>query len=342
MSIDTWWSAYMRTCSIGQRSVSIRALGSTGLADHWEALDPWWDAYTDSTDPISISGSRRALVNEQLTESWGDIEPWWDVYTEIGHEKAIDIAELLDRSDEVWEQSAASFETDPLAVAVTRNNGPLLPSKEEDWSRWLANLLRHAPALVTELFDLPVDRPPDEVIRETRLSRDEGGYRRPDILVRYPDRGISIEVKLGDTHYGKTAETARLTEREFSDQAWTHTLLLPERYTGHLQANVEPSVSDKQEGVIQIEWDDPGPVSVVYWREVTAALRNLLLRGDTVNDHWEANAYLFCASVEQRIMNFAPKPLIERIAQPTGFVDESKAFTLAGELEEQLSYLRAR
>jgi len=308
----------------------------------WEELDPWWHAYTETRSIARSPASERTLDKAGFADWWNELDPWWSIYTEIGHETAIDIADLLEQFNEAWRQSAAHFDTDPMSSALTPNSGPLFPSKEEDWSRWLANLLRHAPALVTDLFDISIDEPPEQVIRETRLSKDEGGFRRPDILVLYPERGISIEVKIGDTNYGKTEETARLTERKYPQQAWTHALLLPERYTGRLRANLEPSVSEHPEDGLQVEWDDPGPVSVVFWSDVAAAIRNLLRRGDTVDDHWAANAYLFCAAVEQRIMNFAPEPMIERMADPVGVVDETQALMLAGELEEQLTYLRAR
>lgn len=41
----------------------------------------------------------------------------------------------------------------------------------------------------------------------------------------------------------------------------------------------------------------PRPIDVLYWRDVTAAIRALLRRDDVVGVHWAASAYLFCANL---------------------------------------------
>jgi len=312
------------------------------LADCWGRLDSWWQTHENSSPHVSGADSAWPLVSEWLTDSWTELDPWWDSYAETGHETAIEIAALLSRSNEAWRQSAAPFDTDPLASAVDRDQGPLLPSNEEDWSDWLAKLLRPSPALVAELFDVPVEQPPDEVVREDRLLKEEGGFRRPDVLVLYPDCGVSIEVKLDDPNYGKTAETARLTERDYPDRKWTHTLLLPKRNTDRLRSIVEPPVRTHSDEGLRIEWESPGPVSVTHWRDVTAALRTLLHRGEAVNDHWAANAYPFCAVAAQQLMGFQPQPVVAQLADPTNVVDTIQPIGFAKTLEKQLTYLRER
>lgn len=279
---------------------------------------------------------------DQLADSWCELDSWWDTYAETGHGTAVELATVLDRSNEAWRESPTPFDTDPLASAITQDQGPPLPSNEEDWSDWLAKLLRPSPALLAELFDLAVEQPLDEVIREDRLLKEDGGFRRPDILVFHPDRGVSFEVKIDDPNYGKTAETARLTERDYPGQEWTHTLLLPKRNIGRLRSNVKPPVETHPDEGLRIEWEVPGPISVIYWQDVTAAIRTLLRRGEAVNDRWAANAYLFCAAAEQQLMNFQPQPTVERMAKPSDVVETMQPITLADILEEQLTYLSAR
>jgi hypothetical protein len=339
--LDPWWSAYTQNWPIARSPTKARTLDTTGLADCWEDLDPWWQTYTDSSPLARSAASTRTLVTEQLTDSWNELDPWWEIYTETGHETAVEIAGLLDRSNEEWRRSEAPFDTDPLASALTRDRGPLLPNNEEGWSDWLARLLRPSAALITELFDVEVNEPPDAVVREDQLSKEEDGFRRPDVLILYPDRGISIEVKLDDPHYGKTAETAGLIERDYPDQEWTHALLLPERNIDRLRSNVEPPVRSPPEEGLQIEWEAPGPVSVLYWRDVTAAIRTLLRRAEAVDDQWAANAYLFCAAAEQQLINFQPQPMIDRIAESADVIETIQPIGLAGALEEQLTYLSA-
>lgn len=341
-SIDPWWSEYTQAWPVVRDPTSVQVLDAPGVANCWNELNSWWEAYIDSVASVSSAAPTCALPTEQLADSWEALDPWWEEYIETGHETAVEIADLLERSNEKWRQSAAPFATDPLASPLTNDQGPLLPSNEEGWSDWLARLLRPAAALVSELFDVEVDTPPKEVIREDHLAKQEGGSRRPDVLVLYTRGGISIEVKIDDPHYGKTKETAGLIERDYPRHEWTHTLLLPKRHIEKLRSNVELPVRAVSDEGHQIEWENPGPVSVIYWGDVAAAIRTLLRRGEVVNDHWAANAYLFCAAVEQRILKYQPQPAIEGMANPGSVVDTIRPFTFADALGEQLTYLRAR
>ncbi len=341
-ALDPWWSAHTQAWPATRHADSVSTLDPARVADCWSELDPWWQAYADSEPHVRGAASSRTLFVEQLVDAWTDLDSWWNAYTEIGHETAVDIRELLRESNEAWRQSSAPFDTDPLAAAVTDDEGPLLPSNEEGWSDWLAKVLRPSGALVAELFDVPVNGAPDDILREDQLAKDDGGFRRPDLLLFHADWGISIEVKLGDEHYEKTDETARLAEREYNGYEWHHMLLLPERKRERLSTIVAPAVSSRYDGRLQVEWDDPGPIAVVLWRDVTAAIRTLLCRGDAVNDHWAANAYLFCAAVEQQIMRFQPQPIIEQMADPATIVDTVQPITVAGVLDEQYEYLSTR
>lgn len=345
--LDPWWAAYTQTRPIDPGTTSDRVLDTERLADLWDELDPWWRAYADSSPVVQAPASDWAFTFGRSTDAWDELDPWWDTYAETGHDTAVELADLLDRSNEEWRQSEAPFDTDPLAADLTLDRfqrGPLQPSNEQEWSQWLARLLQPSAELVRELFDVEVDQPPDEVVREEQLSKQDeqdGSFRRPDILVFHADSGVSIEVKLGDENYTKTAETARLVEHHYDDREWTHTLLLPNRKTDRLGSIVGPPVEQRPDGQLQVEWDDPGPVAVVYWRDVTAAIRSLLRRGAIVDDHWAANAYLFCGVAEQRLMGYQPQSVIERLADPESVVDSIRPIQLAGALEEQLTYLHA-
>lgn len=207
------------------------------------------------------------------------------------------------------------------------------------WSRWLARLLAPSRALASEVFGVEAAQLPAEVIREDHLTKADGSVRRPDILLCYADQGISIEVKLDDENYRKTAETAALVEHHYADREWTHTLLLPRRKFGHLDAIVEPPITASGDQP-RIEWEDPGPVAVTHWRDVTAAIRSLLRQGTIVDDHWASNAYLFCAVAEQQLMEFQPQSVIERMNAPSDVVDTIRPIQFSRTLEKQLTYLR--
>ncbi|MFC6939749.1 hypothetical protein ACFQE8_07185 [Salinirubellus sp. GCM10025818] len=207
--LDPWWAAYTQARPISPSAASDRVLDVEWLADKWNELDPWWRVYADSSPVIQAPASDWASTFGRSTDAWDELEPWWDVYAETGHDTAVELANLLDRSNKEWRQSEAPFDTDPLAADLTLNRfqrGPLQPSNEVEWSQWLARLLRPSAELVGELFDVEVDQSPDKVVREEQLSKrveQEGSFRRPDILVFHADRGVSIEVKLDDENYPK-------------------------------------------------------------------------------------------------------------------------------------------
>jgi hypothetical protein len=287
--------------------------------------------------------SARELATEQLTDCWTELDPWWDVYTETGRETAVQVADLLARSDDMWRNSAAPFDTDPLSVDLSGERfpaGPLRPSGDAEWSGWLARLLGPSPALVAELFDVPIDRPPEEIIPEAEFETEEGSVRQPDVLLRYADHGVSIEVGLGEENYRETAEAAGRLERRYDDLEWTHVLLFPRGKPSRLAATIEFPLDSGRGG--QPGAAHTSPVRVVHWRDVTAAIRSLLRRGGAVDDHWAADAYLFCSLVERRILGFRPAPVVEQLTDPACVVDAVRPVSIAHALEEQLTYLRKK
>jgi hypothetical protein len=148
-------------------------------------------------------------------------------------------------------------------------------------------------------------------------------------------------VKLFDENYQKTPETAALVDHHYEGE-WVHTLLLPTRQIERLKFKTNAPINSRADGRLQIEWEESSPVIVIRWRDVTAAIRSLLRGGDVVDDHWAANAYLFCAVAEQQIMGFQSQSAIEKMADPDGVVDTIRPISLASGLGEQLSFLRAR
>lgn len=345
VSLDPWWETYTRPHSIARTSAETRTYRRSNVARHWKAVDSWWDSHVDSNSTAQISNPGRVLGMEQFAQPWEELGPWWEAYTEIGHQTAVEIADELEESNERWHTSKAPFDTDPLSADLTRHRrirGPLQPGKEVNWSRWLARLLRPSDTLVSELFGVDVAHPPDEVTREKRLPKQDGSFRRPDILIQHAELGVSVEVKLGDTNYQKTPDTAHLVEQQHDTIEWEHTLLLPQRKTEKLEAIVSPPLTRRGDGQLHIEWETPGPIDVVYWRDVTATIRSILRRGIFPDDHWAANAYLFCAVAEQQLIGFHPQSTVERVADPNGVVDTMQPIGVADTLAEQITYLRER
>lgn len=117
--LDPWWSAYAKTRPLVRSSASPQAFDRARLANSWTDLDPWWQAFAESPLRIRSPTPWRAFDRPRLTSSWGELDPWWAVYTETGHATAGKIVDLLNQSNDEWQQSDAPFDTDPLAADLT-------------------------------------------------------------------------------------------------------------------------------------------------------------------------------------------------------------------------------
>lgn len=308
----------------------------------WEVLDPWWTVFAEQTVPNANSASNTILNSARQAQVWQELDAWWAVYTDTGHETAIAIRDLLVASNERWAAGGGPFDTDPLATDVATERsllGPLQPANELQWSYWLAELLR-VPAFAEQVFGRTFTDEPVGVVREDSYDRESAdGSRRADIVLHQYRIGVSVEVKLFDTSYAKTAETAALVEGGARHLEWSHALLLPKSQRGALVADLDVPL-EMTDGTEYVEWDDPGPVQVVYWQDVTTAARRLLRDGLVEDDQWNAAAYLFCGLVEQRLLGFQPLPVIRRMADAERVTDTTRPIRLAATLDEQLTYLR--
>lgn len=308
----------------------------------WDILDPWWTTFVDRTTPNGTSVHNMVLHTARLARVWPEFDAWWAVYTETGHETAIAIRDLIEASNERWATGRGPFDTDPLATDVATERsllGPLQPADELQWSYWLAELLR-VPAFAEEIFGRTFPDEHIEVVREESYDREStDGSRRADIVLRQSGIGVSVEVKLFDTSYTKTAETAALVEGAAPKLEWTHSLILPKSQREALVADVDVPLETIDGGTEYLMWDEPGPIQVVYWRDISTAARSLLRDGSIENDQWNAAAFLFCGLVEQRLLNFQPLPLIQRMADAERVTDTTRPIQLGAILDEQLTHL---
>jgi hypothetical protein len=309
----------------------------------WEMLDPWWTTFANRTAP-SGNNTRNVILNPaRQAQVWPELDAWWSVYTETGHETAIMIRDLLVESNERWATGRGPFKSDPLATDIATERsllGPLQPADELQWSYWLAELLR-TPTFAKQVFGRAFTDEQIAVVREDSYQRnDADGSRRADIVFRQGRIGVSVEVKLFDTNYAKTAETAVLVEEAAQHLEWSHSLLLPKSQRGALVADVDVSLEATDDGAEYLDWDEPGPVQVVYWQDVVTAARRLLREGIVENDQWNAAAYLFCGLVEQRLLQFQPLPVIRRMADAERVTDTTRPIRLGKTLDEQLTYLQ--
>jgi hypothetical protein len=189
------------------------------------------------------------------------------------------------------------------------------------------------------LFGDEFDSIPTSVQREVHLPNADGPSRYPDILLFFDDRALSIEVKKNDEHYEKTSHTAGLLERQYSTD-WTHVLLLPRYKERVLEETFGDDLVDDESDGLYIDSSESAPIDVVYWEEVSLALRSVLRHGGSPDSHWEASAYPFCTLIEQKILQFVPVPTVEQVTNRTGVIHTSQSLSVVtGGIEEQIQYL---
>lgn len=281
-----------------------------------------------------------------ISPQWNDVERWWDKYIQNQERGLIELRELVEELNQRWKRSSASFDEDPLVADWTESSpqaGPLRTNQEENWSQWLAHLIRDSSGeYTTELFDSPRYTEPEHVRCEKAYLDEELHDRRVDILAEFESQGVTIEVKIGDENYKKTPQTAYLTEKHHQkDLDWTHYLLLPQSKQKALQAvfDAQMSTFEGQRPIINANRAEACDVTVLYWSEVSQALRRTLLSGTEPSNHWNASAYLFTTLIEEQIQRFYPSPSLEEYRHESLGVSEIERLQSI-DPDDQVEYLK--
>lgn len=256
---------------------------------------------------------------ESGTENWNPVEDWWEQYAILHSQDLLELRQLLDEINHRWQTSDSRFDTDPLETdwsLSSKQAGPLRTGQEENWSRWLSQLLRDSTGGFTELVLGDGFGTPPDLMHCERAFHDETLHdRRIDILGEFGHQGITIEVKIDDEHYGKTLQAAYLTEKQYeSDLQWSHFLLLPRSKHDALTATFDGRIrTDGDRPIIEANGPEERPVTVLYWLDVSRALRRSLLESRERDAHWAASAYLLTTLIEQQIVGFYPAEFVREI-----------------------------
>ncbi len=253
----------------------------------------------------------------ELKPQWDVVDAWWDSYVREQERGLLELRDRLNQLNQAWEQSDCTFDCDPLTVDWMETiplDGPLRTNQEENWSQWLAHLLRDSVgAYSSELFGSQFEMMPNHVRCERAYHDEELHDRRVDILAEFGDKGMTIEVKIGDEHYGKTPQTAYLTEKHHErDLDWRHYLLLPGSKKDALQDTFGDRLREENgRTIITPTVSEEQHVSVIYWSEVAQAVRSTLLTDAESSTHWIASAYLFTTLIEEQILGFYALPALD-------------------------------
>jgi len=247
------------------------------------------------------------------------VDQWWEEYEGEWNDLYSDLTKAIKESNRIWDESNCRFNQDPVATqldweAAGGAGGPLRVNQEENWSQWLAYLLRASDGLfVQHAFASSLDTSPHTVNTEVHLpnaEKDEQGNeedRRADILTYTEYEALSIEVKKGDENYGKTVDTVKKIERKEGQQYnWTHVLLLQKSQEDVLRSSDELTFIESDEGEVEIRVDDTTKIQIHFWKDIAASLRDKLLDNAELNPHWESSGYLLVAAIEQHLLDFIP------------------------------------
>lgn len=280
-----------------------------------------------------------------ISPRWDVIDQWWDEYVQDQESGLIELRELVGVLNQRWERSSSSFDEDPLVADWTESHpqaGPLRTNQEENWSQWLAHLIRDSSGEYTaKLFDSLFDSAPTHVRCERAYHDEDLHDRRVDILAEFESRGVTIEVKIGDEHYGKTPQTAYLTEKHHQrDLDWTHYLLLPQSKQDVLQSVFGNQMSDPESDrpTINANRSEACDITVLYWSEIAQTLRRTLLSDTEPSGHWNASAYLFTTLIEEQIQRFYALPSLEAYNNESLGVSEIERLQ-AIDPDDQIEYL---
>jgi len=348
-ALDGWWESHVDPDRSVLTDGDSLVLDQHWVDGQWTDLDDWWTSYVSTGLSALVNDAVTILDDRSLDSGWADLDDWWRTYSEARQEDVEVLLTALEMADEMWATGPSQFDTDPLSAdwkTTQGSTGPIRLGREEDWSYGLAHLFHSgAGVLVDELFETAHDGPPESVETEAHLPGSSETTRYEDILISYPGGGISIEVKIGDTNLRKTVETAALVERHhFGD--WTHVLLLPAYQHPQLRDTFGEALAKPPDGPPIITATPFGnreiEVQVRNWQEISTALRKILQRNDDISAHWAASAYVVCTLIEQRILGFVPRPMVERLATTDDIVADDVSLAVSiGDIENQISYIEA-
>lgn len=332
---DSWWRSFEQDRDLLLAPGRLRQLqGERGVRD-WTTLDALWDAFTEDHELSYFGRDYRDLEAGWEAKGWTTVDTLWDEYADEIETQMVELRALVDDLRTAWTEGACQFDEDPLAAnwrPESQYEGPLRTTViEEDWSQWLAHLLRTSEGPFVQAFlDAPT-RPPDSVSREIVFTDGEH-MRRIDILVEYDDIGISIEVKKGDPNYGKSPETASLIEQN-DERMWSHLLLIQKENATRLPHVFGEESITEEDGKLSIKSEPE--IEVRFWRDVSRVLRSILLAGTEPDSHWQASAYLFTTLIEQRVLELQSFAFFEATE---GGTDLSRLLAL--DPATQIEYLR--
>jgi hypothetical protein len=199
-------------------------------------------------------------------------------------------ADLAARRQE-WDAALRDLDLrDPSAVDRTSFR-VLRLDREEDWSNWLAQLIEDSKAgSFAERF---FGREAGDSFSINKVRREVSSHEgwRADIIVEWTDASYThVEVKVGDSSFDKTFDTAMAIQQQFHGcrRRGDFILLLPEQCDDWSQRCRQRRELGER-------------ISMLTWIDTARALR-LALRAGGESPAWRVWAHAFCGAIEQMLL----------------------------------------
>jgi len=177
---------------------------------------------------------------------------------------------------------------------------PLRTTREEDWSDWLAWLLKTSTTgvLAEVLFGLHIGRGAAalKLPEEKREDPTEDQSRRVDIVLKWKKTklAVDVEVKVEDRQIDKTYETARKIADKYKQYSWQHFILLSD--------DLAPAWSDHESNRANKDF-----IHRILWRDVVRGLRYALWQKKE-SLMWRVWALTFCRAIEEKLLGLTKPP----------------------------------
>lgn len=254
------------------------------------ATTPTWTAFDVLTRRVPAIPSWSVFESfpkprQAVLPDWAGVSEWSALGSSTAERLWRELGDQLER----WDDRMAALGGDPSRREWARFR-PLRLSREEDWSNWVAFLLAESQsgALAHHLFG-PENHAVEPGVWATPAVEREvwtaSGERRADIVVTWSfGQRTCVEVKVGDTQFSKTDETAD------GVGAANSYILLPEE--DELSWQAVRSVRTKAR----------------TWRDVAIGLRRTLW-SRSENLSWAAWAAALTGAIEQTLLGFSQMPL---------------------------------
>lgn len=269
---------------------------SWGFLSNWQMLDllnainkeveqlPAWKSI------IPLYEKSNAIINADLfsdvglnEKSWEEVNYFYAGFTDLSKKEKEEYLKLVKISDEKLNE----FRGDPLNFDWEQDFRPLRLSREEDWSDWLAFLIKRSDGhFITHLFGFA--KTPEVVLREYVAEN-----ARADIVIKWENEpgGTHIEVKIGDPNLEKTHDTSTSIRNQMPEiTEWEDYILLLESQLDYW-CIVDNKNSDK--GV---------RITSKTWTDVSIAIRKCLYE-QSEDLLWRSLAYAFTGCIEVKLHN---------------------------------------